>query len=266
MFKANPDRMRMEPTPERVLSVCRLVAQQKKTREDLREILSLGKGGEKELDEIDKSIAVAAEELNAIKLKDNYYVLAVSPNIIATQVSFRRFVADKVFFQSNTTFSMFSSWMILQNDRLFSMDKWEVMAATCRSEVKDLSSVDENAVLGWRFWAAFLGLGYLSQTMIIPNMKTRLQDIFATSYQKQYEYGATIRATDFIAWLSSKLPEADLSGKLPLAVSAGLRTLHELGLIRLETWRDSNRVMLFYVDGDPVNDFSHITVFEEVCK
>lgn len=27
MFKTNPDGMRMEPTPERVLSVCRLIAQ-----------------------------------------------------------------------------------------------------------------------------------------------------------------------------------------------------------------------------------------------
>ena len=57
-----------------------------------------------------------------------------------------------------------------------------------------------------------------------------------------------------------------MSGKLPLAFSAGLRTLHELGLIKLETWRDSNRVFLYSVDGDPINDFSHITVRKEVAK
>ena len=55
-----------------------------------------------------------------------------------------------------------------------------------------------------------------------------------------------------------------MTGKLPLALSAGLRTLHELGLIKLETWRDSNRIFLYPVDGDPINDFSHITVTEEV--
>lgn len=62
------------------------------------------------------------------------------------------------------------------------------------------------------------------------------------------------------------MPEVDMSGKLPLAFSAGLRTLHELGLIKLETWRDSNRVFLYSVDGDPINDFSHITVRKEVTK
>ena len=102
--------------------------------------------------------------------------------------------------------------------------------------------------------------------MFLPNMKIRLQDILATSFNQKFKYGETIRATDFIDWLSGKLPEADLSNKLPLAVSAGLRTLHELGLIKLETWRDSNKIMLFFVDGDPINDFSHITVSEEVCK
>ena len=161
---------------------------------------------------------------------------------------------------------MFTKWLIAQNDNLFSLDKWEVMAVTSGEDVKELSAVDENAVLGWRFWATFLGIGYLSRTMFLPNMKIRLQDILATSFNQKFKYGETIRATDFIDWLSGKLPEADLSNKLPLAVSAGLRTLHELGLIKLETWRDSNKIMLFFVDGDPINDFSHITVSEEVCK
>ena len=48
--------------------------------------------------------------------------------------------------------------------------------------MKELAALNENAVLGWRFWAAFLGLGYLSGTMIIPNMKLRLEDILATTY------------------------------------------------------------------------------------
>jgi len=266
MFKTNPDGMRMEPTPERVMSVCRLVAQKRVTRDEIREILTLGKAGDKELDQIDKSITVALEELDVIKTKDNYFELAVNPEIIATSESFRRFAAAKVFGQSNTTFTMFTKWLIAQNDNLFSLDKWEVMAVSSGEDVKELSAVDENAVLGWRFWATFLGIGYLSRTMFLPNMKIRLQDILATSFNQKFKYGDTIRATDFIDWLSSKLPEADLSNKLPLAVSAGLRTLHELGLIKLETWRDSNKIMLFFVDGDPINDFSHITVSEEVCK
>lgn len=103
------------------------------------------------------------------------------------------------------------------------------MAKTCGSEVKELSALNENAVLGWRFWAAFLGLGYLSGTMIIPNMKLRLEDILATTYTEKFRYDETILAQDFMLWLSTKLPEVEIESKLPLALSAGLRTLHELG-------------------------------------
>ena len=136
MFKNNPDGMRMEPTPERVLSVCRLVGYKKVTREELRSILTLDKMGSKELDQIDKSIAVASDELNIIRSKDNYYELAVSPEIIKTSEAFRRYVASIVFNRPNTTFFMFSKWLIEQNDKLFSMDRWEVMAKTCATEIK----------------------------------------------------------------------------------------------------------------------------------
>lgn len=264
MFKTNPDGMRMEPTPERVLSVCQLVAHDKSTRESIRKAMTLSHNDEKELDQINKSINVALEELDIIQAKDDYLVFSADPSVISSPTAFRRYVASKVFSRKETTFYKFTRWLISQNERIFSMKSWEGMAKTCGAEVSELSALNENAVLGWRFWAAFLGLGYLSGTMIIPNMKLRLQDILATELDKEFKYNEPIRATDFIAWLSNRMPEVDMTGKLPLALSAGLRTLHELGLIQLETWRDSNRVMLFAVDGDPINDFSHITVKEAV--
>ncbi len=266
MFKVNPDGMRMEPTPERVLSVCRLIAHESMTREEVRKAMTLGSDDEKELDQINKSINVALEELHIIKTKDDHLVLAVDPKVIESVTSFRRYVSSRVFSCRDTTFHMFTKWLVAQNERIFSLNSWESMAKTCGSEISELVALNENAVLGWRFWAAFLGLGYLSGTMIIPNMKLRLEDILATAFSEKFKYNETVRAVDFITWLSSKMPEADMTGKLPLALSAGLRTLHELELIKLETWRDSNRVMLYYVDGDPINDFSHITVKEAIAK
>lgn len=67
MFRVNPDGMRMEPTPERVLSVCRLVAQKSMTREEIRKAMTLGANDERQLDQINKSINVALEELSIIK-------------------------------------------------------------------------------------------------------------------------------------------------------------------------------------------------------
>lgn len=266
MFKSNPDSMRMEPTPERVLSVCRLIAHKSMTREEVRMAMTLGSGDDKQIDQIDKSIRVALEELSILAYKDECLVLAADPSVVATVSAFRRYISAKVFGLKDTTFYMFTKWLIAQNDRIFVLKSWEGMAKTCGSEIKELSTLNENAVLGWRFWATFLGLGYLSGTMIIPNMKLRLQDILATGFSEKFKYGETISATDFIAWLGGKLPEVSISGELPLALSAALRTLHELDLVKLETWRDSNRIKLFYVDGDPINDFSHITVKEAITE
>lgn len=264
MFKVNPDGMRMEPTPERVLSVCRLIAHESMTRDDVRKAMTLGINDGKELDQITKSINVALEELSLIKAQADKLVLAVDPAVIASSTVFRRYVSSRVFSAKDTTFYMFTKWLISQNERVFAMKTWEGMAKTCGAGVKELSAVNENAVLGWRFWAAFLGIGYLSGTMIIPNMKLRLQDILATTYTEKFKYNETILAQDFMLWLSSKMPEVEIGSKLPLALSAGLRTLHEVGLIKLETWSDSTPIMLYYVDGDPINGFTHISVKEAI--
>ena len=71
MFKSNPDGMRMEPTPERVLSVCRLIAHKSMTRDEVRTAMTLGSNDDKQLDQIDKSIRVALEELSILDSKDN---------------------------------------------------------------------------------------------------------------------------------------------------------------------------------------------------
>ena len=117
------------------------------------------------------------------------------------------------------------------------------------------------------FWAAFLGLGYLSGTILIPNMKTRIQDVLSTEFSAQFVFDQPIRAEEFLSWIASRIPEVDYRrDNLPLAFSAGLRTLNALGLIELQVQRDTDVIRLYYVDGDPNNAFSHIVVREVVCK
>lgn len=261
MFKSNPDFMRMAPTPERVLAVCRLVAQKPISETDLRDAMSL-LNADVDIQPITESVNVALSELDLMKNQNGLLTLAVDESIISSPTEFRRYVSARVFQKKDTTFNLFTRWIIAQNERLFSLTNWESMAKTCAQEQRELKALNENAVLGWRFWAAFLGLGYLSGTMIIPNMKLRLEDVIKTEFAKKFKCNEAIRATDFIAWLSGKLPEVDMTGKLPLALSAALRTLHELHIIELATWQDGEKIMLYFVDGEPINDFTHITVKE----
>ena len=88
---------------------------------------------------------------------------------------------------------------------------------------------------------------------------------------EQFVYGEPVRADEIIPWFVAKIPEVDFTHndsvqrELPLAFSAGLRTLHALELITLETQPDTEVVRLYFVDGDEHNMFSHITVRKEVC-
>ena len=263
MFKNHPDPMRMEPTPERVLAVCKMIEKQPMPKEELIQTMTLGGDNP----DVNASVSVALEELHIIDQIDGMLKLIAPGPVLESPSAFRRYVSAKVFQNKDSTFFRFSRWLIEQNERIFALGKWEVLATTARSESSALQGMNENAVLGWRFWAAFLGLGYLSGTILIPNMKTRIQDVLSSEFSEQFDFGQPIRAEEFIGWIASRIPEVDYrKDYLPLAFSAGLRTLNALRLIELQVQRDTDVIRLYNVDGDPNNAFSHIIVREEVCK
>ena len=264
MFKKNYDSMRMEPTPERVLAVCRLTSQCKMSRDQMKEYLTLGQLGDKEVDTVNRTLTVALDELHLVQEKNGVISYVGPDDALKSGKSFRQYISPIIFGAKDSTFVLFSKWLINKNEELFSLSNWETIAATCSKEESQLAKIEVNAVLGWRFWATFLGLGYLSGTMFLPNMKVRLQDLLETSFPKKFEFDENIRAEDFISWLSSKMSEVDFERTLPLALSSAFRTLQELSLIQLVTWQDSKRVNLYRVDGEMINDFSHITVSKGV--
>ena len=265
MFQKAPDSMIPDPTPERVFALCRLIARRSMSRDELRNAMSLGKASSSSYSEFQSALSVAAEGPGALHDADDKLVLAIAPEHLASPTAFRRYAGTRAFRNKDSSFVLFTRWYLAQNERVFALDSWEVKAKTAAQEVPALAGLRENDALGWRFWAAFFGLGYLSGASLIPNANIRLADLFATAFPESFPYDEPVQAADFMPWLAEKMPEADLNGVWPMAVSAGLRTLDELGRIRLEARQDTHRISLFFVDGEPVNEFSHITVREEGC-
>lgn len=265
MFTKHPDNMRMEPTPERVYSICRLICQNSISKDDLKELVSLGKSSisSSSSSTINYSLDVAEKDLDIIRLKDGKYSIAVDPAILNSPQSFRQYVAKKAFSDEDSTFFLFSRWYISKNEDVFALGNWEVQSKVAEREISKLRGIDGNAALGWRFWAAYLGLGYLNETTLIPNMKTRIQDVLATSFNKQFGFSEPVRAMDFISWADPLFPECGLKIGLPLGFSAGLRTLSELGLVTLDIKKDTDKISLYKVESE-INEFSHITVAKEV--
>lgn len=84
MFTKHPDNMRMEPTPERVYSICRLISQNSISKDDLKELVSLGKSNTSSSSSsiINYSLDVAEKDLDVIRLKDGKYSIVVDPVIL----------------------------------------------------------------------------------------------------------------------------------------------------------------------------------------
>lgn len=266
MFKGHYDSMRPGPTPERVRAVCRLLDGKQYTEDEIKEYIYLDKTAATKIGEEFKRSLQAALELNLISFKDNLYTLSVDANQIETVEAFRRTVASRAFANRDSTFYRVSRWYINANEAVFDALNWEDKAALANKSLGDKKLTD-NDMLGWRFWASFLGLGYLYGTELIPNMYLRVRDVLATEFSKTFSFNEPIPVHDFFGWIWKKVPEARTDDEsINLALSSAIRTLREMGDVDPVFYSDASPMYLYKLSGDTTNRITHIIVKETVCK
>ena len=137
------------------------------------------------------------------------------------------------------------------------MSGWDERAIRA---TQDGVSIDENTVLAWRFWASFLGIGYLSGTLIIPNMAVRLRDVLEGKFADRA--GKSIPADAFLQELKQYVPEAfgDDIHVLDLGLSAGLLTLVKMDLLELKYQNDTTNRFFLYKINELRDEFSDVVV------
>lgn len=254
MFKEN-DNMRPGPTPERVLAICRLVNQGNYTSQDLFRLSELDPDSKFEEEAIRRSIE-AAEELKLIIKNGDKYSVNIPGSSLESATAFRRVISPIIFANKKSTFFRLTEWYIANSDMTQGINRFDDFAAM--SAKNGVESISENDVLGWRFWMRYLGHAYQYNKTLIPNMKVRLGDVLET-----VEPGTKMTAAQFVIWLKENVPEVASSCTnqgLSLAVSNGLRTLHEEGTVELISTMDAAKTGLFKLVGVSLNDFSEIIV------
>lgn len=251
------DDMRPGPTPERVLEVCRLVNGDKYSYQDLYAMCGLVEKPEMGQEAIESSIE-AAEDLGLIEEVDGVFELKISPESLESAQKFRKEICPIIFANCDGIFFKLTEWYIANADQVLRINRFDDFAAIAAKN--GVESVTENDVLGWRFWMRYLGHAYQYSKTLIPNMKIRLEDALAS-----IPIGTKMTCTQFVAWLKENVPEAANSctnASLPLAVSNGLRTLQNEGIIELISTRDAIRTGLYPLKGVELNDFSDIVIKE----
>ncbi|MBD5555493.1 MAG: hypothetical protein HDQ95_09200 [Roseburia sp.] len=254
MFKEN-DNMRPGPTPERVLAICRLVNQGNYSSQDLFKLSELDPDSKFEEEAIRRSVE-AAEELKLIMKSGDKYLINIPDASFKSATAFRKAISPIIFANKKSTFFRLTEWYIANSDMTQEINRFDDFAAM--SAKNGIESISENDVLGWRFWMRFLGHAYQYNKTLIPNMKVRLGDAL-----EAVEPGTKMTAVQFVTWLKENVPEAAASCTnqgLSLAVSNGLRTLHEEGTVELISTMDAAKVGLFKLVGVSFNDFSEIII------
>lgn len=258
MFAKHPDRMPPEATPERLYAFCTWVLTHPAPRQELeKQFVMQDVFGQQA--SIFSLTMKAAEELGLLVVNDG--VVRVSAPAVAFEgyTPFRRYMARIVFDNPDTTFYKFSEWYLTQNEAIYSNVNWDSVAA--KADADNVKVVGQD-LLGWRWWASFLGLGYLHGTILISNLFTRIQDCLEEVDLKLGREEA-IPAVRFIEWLESNCPETRMSRRertLGLGVSNALRVLVKKGTLELGAQADADRFKLYPIEGVTLNDFSHVTI------
>lgn len=260
MFRENDTNLNPGATPERVLALCKAASLGNYNRQTLFDMTYLLFSDiNNPPDEWGRTISVACDDLGFLVIENGNYRLNVENNTISTIDNFRRAVAKRVFANPETMFFRMSKWYMSQDYAVFSLRNWEDKAVQASND--GIGTIRENDFLGWRFWAAFLGLGYINGATLIPNMYVRIKDVIHDEYANNFKYGESIPAKTFFEWLLTKVPEAKTgSDSLCMGLSNGLRTMRDLGEIELLSERDAIRVPLYPIDEDKTNSVSHVIV------
>ena len=157
MFKNHYDRMRPGATPERVLSLARMIQQKPMGQMEVAKRCELNDDVQTASEGIRYMIS-AAEELRLIENQEGKYQFIAEPTAIASPKQFRKYVASKVFAKDSTTFFKVTQWFVASNKEVLLLSKFATFAAEIAKA--GIDHVDENDVLGWRFWMRFLGIAY----------------------------------------------------------------------------------------------------------
>lgn len=269
------ERLKNTQTPSRVYALCRLVGYKTLTKEQLRLYLFPPKLNNNK-DDVFNNVYDFAKAGELIDDADEKVRLKLSDKDIETPTGFRKAIANRTFSNPQRNFCRFTAWYIMRGSKVYTENTKDWMGEFDReiNVDKSLNIYNDTNLNGWRTWAAFLGFGFIHRGVLIPNVAIRLQDLIEED--KTFSKGGTLLFADFIEWLNKMGPELDYgpmcianrgaanieSQHLSLGLSAGLRSLHDRGLVKLEYTRDAADV--WYLTESPhhaiPNQISEITI------
>lgn len=110
----------------------------------------------------------AAEELQLITITDNVLSLAVEPSVIKNMDTMRYYINGQLDqFREGQFYKVTKAYFSMGESILHGEQNVANMASIMN--LKSGIQVDSVEMRAWRFWASYLGFGYLQNMFVIPN-------------------------------------------------------------------------------------------------
>lgn len=240
MFDNN---MRTEATPERVFVLCKIVEKKPLSLAELKERMEpeyLQNGSV-----YFHTYRNVAQELELISISDNMVSLCVEPTVVASLESMRRYVNARLERFHEGEFYKVTHEYYRRGSSILSEKPNIVNLAGSFSASLGIR-VDGDDMRAWRFWASYLGFGSMQDMLMLPNAATFLHDAIANAAleKRNYSFGEFVGAIR--PYCGIVFGEEVSNRVMNYGVSNGLRTLHDLGEIRMEHIMDQQDIWSLY--------------------
>lgn len=231
MFSGKIDSNDTTAIPERVFALCKIVEKDSISEDELREKME-----PKYLENKTKYFSYyknAAEELGLITVSDKIVSLAVDEKVIKSPDNMRSYINSKLELLNDGHFYALTNAYFEIGKEIFKKEKNIANLGPMFSEMTG-KPIDAYAMRAWRFWASYLGFGYLQDMFLIPNANVFLWDVIWNSGLKK---GTMYSISDFIKLITpmaSIVISNPLDKKFNYGVSSGLRALHDSKKIKID--------------------------------
>ena len=167
MFKGKIVSNDTSAIPERVYALCKLVEKEPQNETDLKEKMEPSYLGNNT--SYFTYYKNAAEEVGLITVTDKVISLAVEPKIIKNPDCMRAYINTQLEgLNEGNFYALTSAYFELGKD-IFKKEKNIANLGPLFSDMTG-KEIDAYHIRAWRFWASYLGFGYLQNMLIIPKV------------------------------------------------------------------------------------------------
>lgn len=257
MFKS---KMVTPAIPERVYTLCKIVEKKAISSSEVKEKMEPAYLDQKSSYYSD--YRNAAEELHLITVTDNVLSIGVDPSVLRNMDSMRFYINGQLDqFREGQFYKVTKAYYDMGESILHGEQNVANMASIM--SLKTGIPVDSMAMRAWRFWATYLGFGYLQDMFVIPNAETFLWDtIRRAGFEKNKRYSIVVFLEKLRPYGDIIIDSTSGNKKFSFGVSNGLRTLQDAGYIKMEYILDQEDTWnLYHIDALSANEtVTNITV------